>query len=140
MASSRPQRSGDKAVELLAVVVTIAGGLFACAFMCLAFSSTPRDSLLACGGVFLLVVLLLWLLRARDPHDRRDLLLDLILARRHRKKRVQYQLQRRSPHEADLDPPRQPPTLEELQELKEQGRTWIPSATSQRRGRHGTET
>ena len=134
MAGSQPRRSGDKAVALLAVVMTIAGGLLACVGMCLVFSPNPKDSLLTCGGFFLLIVLLLWLLRARDPHDRRDLLLDLILARRHRKRTVVYQLQRRSPEESEEQSPRQPPTAEELRELKQHAQTWIPSARSQLRG------
>ncbi len=125
--AQRRNELAEKAVTILATAWVVLCGAGASVFLIVSGSTTPTQTLLVFAGAVVGVGFLLWLLRERNPLLPRASMFAWF--RRPKTKTVHYELRvkkmARNPH----DPLPQPPTVERLRELSEEGNTWVPSRT-----------
>ncbi|HID24454.1 MAG TPA: hypothetical protein EYP14_18925 [Planctomycetaceae bacterium] len=121
------------AISLLATTFVVAGGIVLCAFMSVAFGREPIRPLLMSAAVFGATAWLLYLLRERPrrAEERRRGLLGVF--RRHKVATIRYRPRKKAPHVRHVKfGTNQPPTPEELRDLADGLRTWVPSKAPDR--------
>jgi len=124
---------GEAAVSILATTFVVLGGIAACLFMIVTSSPTPSKSLYSFAGGCAATAILLWLLRDKDPlRPQADAW--AWLRRRPRKQKITYSLTPRPPAQP-ASRPRQPPTVDDIRELKQEAelKTWVPNQSRNRK-------
>jgi len=130
----RPTRNelAEKAVVILATTFVLVGGTAASIFLIVTNSATPINTLLIFAGCCLGIGLILWLLQEPDPLTPRAKRFNWF--RRTKPKVVRYQFAVRKSAAPDENAPQQPPTVESIRELAQDGvHTWVPSPAKPRR-------
>lgn len=126
--SSRRNELAEKAVTVLATAWVVLCGGAASVFLIVQGSTTPTQTLLIFAGTSAGAGFLLWLLRERNPLIPRASMFAWF--RRPKTKTVHYQLKVRKTARDPNEPPPQPPTVERLRQLADEGPgTWVPSRT-----------
>ena len=129
------------AAPLLATCFVILGGALACTGMTLAFSADPTIPLMVIGGVTAGLGLLAILFRER-PAVRSRSVMSWVFSRNARPAQVNYRPAIRKPRWQQFGT-NAPPSLDEIRDLKDSERNWVPSNTragfrSQRRSQGGS--
>jgi hypothetical protein len=121
--------SGRNAAALLASVLVIVGGLFACVMIALVFAQKPMVPLSACVLYLSTVVLMLWLGRER-PRSQGGVgasVFQFLRTRKHEDYVPHYKPRRRRGHVNQVFGTNDPPTAETVREIADTSRNWVPS-------------
>ncbi|MEW4528879.1 hypothetical protein [Maioricimonas sp. JC845] len=135
---SRPSRV---AAPLLATTFVILGGAIACTGVVLVFSREPAVPLMIVGGIAVGLGLMAVLFRERPTGGSRSVM-SWVFSRNARPAHVDYRPVIRKPRWQQFGT-NAPPSPDEIRELKDTDRNWVPSNTragrrSQRRPQDGT--
>ena len=124
---------GREAVSALATATVVIGGIMALVFVIVVGTDQPGPYLagVAAGAAMLIVVLFLARSQPANPDEKRRPWWK-ILGRRTEPSEPQIILKRRDDL-ADTTGCNQPPTAEQLRDIKDHGSTWVPNRTANRR-------
>ncbi len=124
---------GREAVSALATATVMIGGIMALVFVIVVGTDQPGPYLaeVAVGVVMLIVLLFLARSQPANPDEKRRPWWK-IFRRRTEPPEPQIVLKRRD-DPADATGGNQPPTAEQLRDIKDYGSTWVPNRTADRR-------
>ena len=127
---------GRAAVSAVATTAVIIGGAVVGVFVFSTGSQRPTASILVYGGILAGCVLLIWMLRDRPSNQPRVRLRDRFRRRRPTRREPRILVKRRH---GDIEPDaaNQPPTAEQLQDLKDHSSTWVPNRSGARDSERG---
>ena len=126
MAGKNRGRSGDKAVAYFAAAFVVAAGLLFGSVTILLFSPDTDRTIAIGGGIIIVIVILVWLIR--DHSDGRTLKerYGPLLGFAPKKEKVKVKVKRVKPSE--LPGSNRPPTAEDIRNLSGGVNTWVPSS------------
>jgi hypothetical protein len=124
-----PVKPDRNFAPLLASFLVLLGGLIACVVIVFAGGGMKPELIMMVVGLTLGFGLLLWLLRDKPEAQRRSLYSLMF----HRPKKVHHEYSIKRVQRERASEERRPPTLEELREMRDQTRTWVPSSSRYRR-------
>lgn len=126
MLGKHDRSSGGKAATLLATCFVVIGGALVCSFMGIALGENPFRLAGMTGGCFGGIVLLLWLLREKEPGNTAATRFSW-LARAEEREKFDYRPAPRVPRHKRSPAPNAPPTAETVRALTGGLETWVPS-------------
>jgi hypothetical protein len=131
----RPKPDGGKrAVAWLATCFVVLGGAVACMAIAVGGDLEHLEAtLLPVGGVVVVTIILLWLMRDRPAESRLLTNWNWLMGRG--KRRVAYRLKPKVPPCDRVQSPPAPPTAESIREIVGGPNTWVPASTPPRRPR-----
>lgn len=130
--SGQQEELRHKAAALLATCFVVLGGVLACTVIAVAGNEDPVRAVLACGGCFAGIAVMLWLMQPRPAGSR--LSVGWSWLRRRAKRKVVYKLTTRKSSNGPATLPLSPPTAESVREIANGINTWVPSQSG--RGEH----
>jgi hypothetical protein len=128
MPVGRDSPGRGKAVALLATSFVVVGGGAACTLIALVSGADPTEQLGITLACFAGIVLLLWLLRDRDPANQAAERWAWLA----RRKKVPYRLEPRVRPDPRAAGTRTPPSVESVRELTGGQTTWVPARGTKR--------
>ena len=120
---------GREAVSALATVAVVVGGTVGLVFVIVAGSDQPGPYLTGLAAGVVVFNLLLFLLRSRPAKSTRRKPWYSVFRRSAARAEPQIVIKRRTDFGHDIET-NQPPTAEELRDLKDHGSTWVPNRTA----------
>jgi len=117
---------GREAVSALATVAVVVGGTVVLVFVIVAGSNQPGPYLAGLAAGVVVVSLLLFLLRSRPDKSTRRKPWYSVLRRRAARAEPQIVVKRRTDSSYGIEA-NQPPTADQLRDLKDHGSTWVPN-------------
>ena len=124
---------GREAVSALATIAVVIGGVLALVFVIVVGSDRPGPYLGGVAGGVVLLCMLLFLMRSHPAgagKQRRPWW--SVFRRRTETPEPEIILERRNDPAAAFDS-KQPPTAEQLRDMKDHNNTWVPNRTTDRR-------
>jgi len=127
--SGKHRDSGRDAVSWLATAFVVFLGLSGCGFVILVFANEPRQPVLVISGTFLALAILFWVLREKPKQTVADEEAKWLGIFAKPKRTLVYKLTRHKPPKIVQFGINQPPTAEQIREIKELSdgmKNWVP--------------
>lgn len=126
MSGKLPGDNGRKAVSLLATTFVLVGGLVVCLFIFAVAGERPSLTVVRWGGYYLVAIMVVWLLRDRDPQQAGDRNHFWLLGRARKQETAYSPAAMRQVPRVVRYGTNQPPTVETIRMLKDDADDWVP--------------
>lgn len=124
----RRNDSGRNTTALMASVFVIVGGLLTCSFVALAFADEPTVPMTVVFVYLATVILLVWLGRERPRHRGTAVsIFQFVRGPKNRDAEIRYEPRRRRVRKDQVIGINEPPSVESVRQLSDNGKTWVPS-------------
>ena len=119
---------GRLAASMLASTVVVIGGMLICGFIIILFSDDPNNDLLWLLGSVAGIILLLWLVRDKPPHQARTRNFFWLSRQKPEPFMPNYVPRKRRNSEKIALGSNEPPSAENIRSLKEGANSWVPKS------------
>lgn len=117
---------GRKAVSLLATMFVLTGGLVVCLFIFVVAGERASLTFVRWGGYYVVAVLVVWLLRDKDPAEVGNRNHFWLLGRSRKQESTYSPATVRHVPRVVRYGTNEPPTAETIRMLKDEASTWVP--------------